>query len=123
MDIQHFKENPSLEELDNFTRKELFEVATLFEIKLTSLALRKKQLRDEIVIHMVNNELIGEDALETIQNENDGSVANSSFEIQFKIKQMELETKERIAKEELERKERMEERRLQMEERLSKEKL
>ena len=115
MDIQHFKENPSLEELEIFTRKELFEVATLFEIKLTSLALRKKQLRDEIVIHLVNNELISEEALETIQNENDGSVANSSFEIQFKIKQMELDTKERIAKEELERKERMEERRLQME--------
>ena len=112
MDIQQFKENPSLEELDRFTRKELFEVATVFEIKLTSLALRKKQLRDEIVMHLVNNELLEEDALETIQNENDGSVANSNFEIQLKIKQMELETKER-----------MEERRLQMEERLEKEKL
>ena len=67
---------------------------------MTSSALKKKQIRDEIVVHLVNSDLLDENALDTVEigkEERSGSV-NSELTLQLQIKQMEIDAKKEIEK-------------------------
>ena len=77
--------DPSVEALDKCTRKELFSIAKNLEIEVSNSAL-KKTIRDLIVIHLVNEDLLSEDNLDSIEPHND-----SNAELQIKLKQLELE--------------------------------
>ena len=93
--MEQFIASPSLAELDTFGMKVLRALAKELDIKLTSSALKKKQIRDEIVVHLVNNELLDENALDTVdigKEERSGPV-NSELAIQIQMKQMEIDAK------------------------------
>ena len=99
--MEQFIASPSLAELDTFGMKVLRALAKELDIKLTSSALKKKQIRDEIVVHLVNNELLDENALDTVdigKEERSGSV-NSELTLQLQIKQMEIASKENLERE------------------------
>ena len=108
-----FIDSPSL--ADTFGMKVLRALAKELDIKLTSSALKKKQIRDEIVVHLVNNELLDENALDTVdigKEERSGPV-NSELAIQ--MKQMEIDAKKEIEREQLALKEKLEQERVQKE--------
>ena len=71
------------------------------DIKLTSSALKKKQIRDEIVVHLVNSDLLDENALDTVEigKEECSCSVNSELTLQVQIKQMEIAPKEKLEKE------------------------
>ena len=64
---EQFIASPSLAELDTFSIKVLKALAKELDIKLTSSALKKKQIRDEIVVHLVNSDLLDENTLDTVE--------------------------------------------------------
>ena len=115
--MEQFIASPSLAELDTFGMKVLRALAKELDIKLTSSALKKKQIRDEIVVHLVNNELLDENALDTVdigKEERSGSV-NSELTLQLQIKQMEIDAKKEIEREQIASKERIEQERIKLE--------
>ena len=115
--MEQFIASPSLAELDTFGMKVLRALAKELDIKLTSSALKKKQIRDEIVVHLVNNELLDENALDTVdigKEERSGPV-NSELAIQIQMKQMEIDAKKEIEREQLALKEKLERERVQKE--------
>ena len=119
--MEQFIASPSLAELDTFSIKVLRALAKELDIKLTSSALKKKQIRDEIVVHLVNSDLLDENALDTVEigkEERSGSV-NSELTLQLQIKQMEIASKEKLEQERLQReielKEKLEHERIQKE--------
>ena len=90
--MEQFIARPSLAELDTFSIKVLRALAKELDIKLTSSALKKKQIRNEIVVHLVNSDLLDENALDTVEigkEERSGPV-NSELAIQLQIKQMKI---------------------------------
>ena len=92
-------------------------LAKELDIKLTSSAFKKKQIRDEIAVHLVNNELLDENALDTVdigKEERSGSV-NSELSLHLQIKQIEIASRERIEREQLALKEKLERERVQKE--------
>ena len=101
--MEQFIARPSLAELDTFSIKVLRALAKELDIKLTSSALKKKQIRDEIVVHLVNSDLLDESALDTVEigkEERSGTV-NSELAIQLQMKQMEIDAKKEIEKDRL----------------------
>ena len=77
----------SLAELDTFSIKVLKALAKELDIKLTSSSLKKKQIRGEIFVHLVNSDLLDENALDSVEIgrvERSGYV-NSELAIQLQI--------------------------------------
>ena len=96
---------------------------------MTLSALKKKQIRDEIVVHLVNNELLDENSLDTVdigKEERTGSV-NSELTLQLQIKQMEIASNEKREQEriqkEIDAKKEIEKEQLALKEKLEREQL
>ena len=85
MDVTTFLSNPSLEALDLFKRKELFTIIRKLEIgvKLTST---NKVLKEQIILHFVNEGNFDEDCLKLVTPDVDDSQA----EMLLKEKEMTL---------------------------------
>ena len=74
MDVTTFLSNPSLEALDLFKRKELFTIIRKLElgVKLTST---NKVLKEQIILHFVNEGTFDEDCLNLVTPDVDDSQA------------------------------------------------
>ena len=115
--MEQFIASPSLAELDTFSIKVLRALAKELDIKLTSSAMKKKQIRHENDVHLVNSDLLDENALDTVEigkEERSGAV-NSEFAVQLQIKQMEIALERERIQMEIESKEKLEQERVQKE--------
>ena len=85
MDVATFLSNPSLEALDLFKRKELFTIIRKLNVgfKLTST---NKVLKEQIILHFVNEGNFDEDWLKLVTSDVDDSQA----EMLLKEKEMTL---------------------------------
>ena len=66
--VAKFMENPSLEELLPLKRTELIELAGHLGVSIKN-TLKKQQILDEIIVHLVDNEILKEESMEYVSKE------------------------------------------------------
>ena len=87
-------ENPSLKELLTLKRIELIDLASHLGVSIQKY-LKKQQILDEVIVNLVDNEMLEEEAMEYISKK---EVSEA-----IKIKQMKLEMQKEIEREKQEK--------------------